>query len=651
MKKLRRWIKICFFLFIFIVILYSGIYLYAKVTPKLSIESANSFYFYDKEDALFLGSNNEWIKLDQISDDLIHATISIEDKNFYKHQGFDYFRILKAMMINIRSSSKREGASTITQQYAKNLFLDFSKTWKRKLEEAWLTIRLESHYSKDDILEGYLNTINYGGVFGIENASKYYFHKSAKDLSLAESSILAGIPKHPSLYSPLVSEKDAKKRQEIILSSMVRNGYIKEIDKEKALKENLTYYGSFEQNNLKTINYYKDAALEELKSLGSIPDSFLSTGGLKIYTNLDVNAQTILENSIHETISSDSEIEVSSIALEPTSGKIIALVGGKDYSKSQYNRAVSSERQVGSTLKPFLYYSALENGFTASTTFKSTKTTFSLGNGKLYSPENYGKKYGNKEISMAAALSYSDNVFAVKTHLFLGEENLVDIAKRVGISDSFSALPSLALGTKELRLLDMMQGYQVLANEGVKIKPHLIRKVTNADGDILYEYKKEEESVLNKSITFILNDMLANCSSKNMVDYTVPTCLSIAPFLSKTYAIKTGTTDTDHLIFGFNKDIALGVWSGYDDNRKTESMDSTNTKTIWANSIEKILEKKKDHWYETPSNVTGVLVNPITGKAATNEDKNKEILYYIKGTEPYNEDTVLDDLIPTVKEE
>ena len=152
MKKLRRWIKICFFLFIFIVILYSGIYLYAKVTPKLSIESANSFYFYDKDDALFLGSNNEWIKLNQISDDLIHATISIEDKNFYIHQGFDYFRILKAMMINIRSSSKREGASTITQQYAKNLFLDFSKTWKRKLEEAWLTIRLESHYSKDDIL-------------------------------------------------------------------------------------------------------------------------------------------------------------------------------------------------------------------------------------------------------------------------------------------------------------------------------------------------------------------------------------------------------------------------------------------------------------------------------------------------------------------
>ena len=649
MKKLRKWIKICFFLFIIGVLTYGGLYLYAKVTPKLSIKSANSFYFYDHENNLFMGSNNEWIKLDQISEDLIDATISIEDKNFYKHQGFDYLRILKAMMINIRSSSKSQGASTITQQYAKNLFLDFSKTWKRKLEEAWLTVRLESHYSKDDILEGYLNSINYGGVFGIENASKYYFHKSAKDLSLAEATILAGIPKYPSLYSPLASKKDSKKRQEVVLSSMVKNGYITEKEKEDALKEELTYYGTFEQNNLKTINYYKDAVLEELKILGTIPDSFLSTGGLKIYTNLDIKAQAILENAIDENI--HSEIEVSSIALEPNSGKVIALIGGKDYSKSQYNRAISSKRQVGSTLKPFLYYSALENGFTPSTTFTSAKTTFSLGNGKLYSPENYGKTYGNKEISMAAALSYSDNIFAVKTHLFLGEENLVDIAKRVGISDSFSAIPSLALGTKELRLIDMMQGYQVLANEGVKIKPYFIQKVEDINGHVLYEYKKEEESVLNKSITFILSDMLNNCYAKSMVDYTVPTCLSIAPFLSKSYAIKTGTTDTDHLIFGYNKDLVLGVWSGYDDNRKTENSDSANTKNIWAQSIEKILENKKDHWYEAPSNVTGVLVNPITRKSATNEDKNKEILFYIKGTEPYIDDTILDDLIPTIKED
>lgn len=651
MKKLKKLIKVFFFLFILGVAFYSGLYLYAKVTPKLSIKSANSFYFYDQENQLFTGSN-EWVSLENISPYLIDATISIEDKNFYNHQGFDFPRIAKAMLINIQNRSKSQGASTISQQYAKNLFLDFGKTWKRKIEEAWLTIRLESHYSKDDLLEGYLNTINYGGIFGIEKASKYYFHKNAKDLTLAEASILAGIPKYPAVYSPLADEKAAKKRQALILDSMVKNEYISEKDALEAKKENLTYYGSFEQNNLKTMLYYKDAVLEELKSIKSIPESFLTTGGLKIYTNYNPKAQDILEKAIEQNIETENEIEVASMMVDPKSGKVLALVGGKDYSKSQFNRATNAKRQVGSTLKPFLYYSALENGFTPSTTFTSVKTTFSFGDGKSYSPKNYAEQYANKEISMAAALSYSDNIFAVKTHLFLGEENLVDISKRVGISKSLSPIPSLALGSKELHLQDMMQGYQVLANEGTKKDIYFITKVEDVNGNVLYEHKEDEENVLNKSITYILNDMLSNCYSKNMIDYISPTCIGIAPKLSKTYAIKTGTTDTDHLIFGYNKDILIGVWSGYDDNRKTQNKDGVNSKHIWADAIEKYLEDvHEDSWYKMPNNVSGVLVNPITGKPATNKDKNKEVLYYIKGTEPYQMDTALDDLIPTIKSE
>lgn len=370
MKWLKKLFKIFIILAILIGLAYLGLYIYAKVMPKLEIKSANSFYLYDNEKQVFNGdSTDEWISIKDISPNLIDATIAIEDKNFYKHQGFDYLRIIKAMLINIKNGYNSQGASTISQQFAKNLFLDFGKTWKRKIEEALLTVRLEVHYSKDQILEGYVNTINYGGIFGIENASHYYFDKSAKDLSLAEASMLAGIPKNPSKYSPITNYDEAKKRQKIILDAMVKNKYITESESKKAYKEELSFSGREKESELKTLMYFQDAVLEELKTIKTIPKSFLTTGGLKIYTTFDRKAQEAMEKAIQTNITSD--IEVASIAVEPKTGKILALTGGKDYSKSQFNRAISSKRQVGSTLKPFLYYTALENGFTPSTTFKS----------------------------------------------------------------------------------------------------------------------------------------------------------------------------------------------------------------------------------------------------------------------------------------
>ena len=207
MKILKKILIAISVLIIILLLFYIGLYIYARITPKLSINSANNYYFYDINENLYNGNNDNWVKLNDISKDLINATISIEDKHFYNHIGFDYLRILKSLYINFKNGANLQGASTITQQYAKNLFLTFDKTWKRKLEEAWLTIRLESHYSKDEILEGYLNTINYGGVFGIENASLYYFNKNSKDLTLAEASILAGIPKSPTYYNPISDRK------------------------------------------------------------------------------------------------------------------------------------------------------------------------------------------------------------------------------------------------------------------------------------------------------------------------------------------------------------------------------------------------------------------------------------------------------------
>lgn len=630
-------------------IFYIGLYIYARTWPKLDISAANSFYLYDNENKLFTGSNsNDWINLEQISPHMINATISIEDKNFYSHKGFDFPRIFKALYINITNGKTLQGASTISQQYAKNLFLDFGKTWNRKIDEAWLTIRLEAYYTKDEILEGYLNTINYGGIFGIENASHYYFNKSASDLTLAEASILAGIPKYPAEYSPLVNETAAKERQLLILESMVKNKYITEEEKNEAYNTELVYYGVEERNNLSTLMYYQDAVIDELKTIDSIPSSFLTTGGLKIYTNLDLNLQKDMEQNMKENITNEN-LEIASIAMDPKTGNILALIGGRDYSKSQFNRATKAKRQVGSTMKPILYYAALENGFTPSTTFNSTKTTFVFSDNKTYSPQNYGDQYPNREISLAAALAYSDNIYAVKTNLFLGEEVLVETAQKLGIKSKLEAIPSLALGTEEINIMEMIQAYATFANMGYSVTPHLINRVEDMNGNVLYEYKQEPIQILNQDYVFILNELLTNSYSSDFIDYGYPTCYNIAYKMTHKYAVKTGTTDTDILIFGYNPDLLVGIWSGYDDNSIIASAESAGIKNMWVDTMEDYLIDKENNWYEIPENIVGVLVDPISGKI-TNENK-KTLLYYLKGTEPYLNELTLEDILPVDKQE
>ena len=651
MKLTKKIIKINILFISVLMLLYISLYIYARFSKKLTITLANKYYFYDTNNNLYNGNNDNWVKLNQISDNLINATISAEDKHFYNHIGFDYPRILKALINNIKNKKTVEGASTITQQYAKNLFLDFDKTWSRKIQEAWITIKLESQYTKEEILEGYLNTINYGGVFGIENASMYYFNKHASDLTLAEATILAGIPKSPSNYSPIENEENAKKRQNTILNNMVKNKHITKEQMEEAKKETLEYIGENNSDKITSLMYYQDAVINELKNIKSIPQSFLDTNGLKIYTTLNQDYQKILEEKINNNLKDNNEIQIASIITEPTTGKVLALVGGRDYKTSQYNRATQAKRQVGSTIKPFLYYAALENGLTASTIFTSEKTTFSFENNKTYSPKNYNDKYPNKPISMAAAIAYSDNIYAVKTHLFLGEETLVNIAHRIGINENLEPVPSLALGTEEITLIEMMEAYGTLASGGYKNEPYLIEKIEDNNGNILYEHQNKNELVLNESQTFIINELLTSTYQTDFIDYNYPTLISLSGKLSRRYAIKTGTTNTDRLIFGYNKDILIGVWTGYDDNKETPQEDSQISKNIWYETIEECLKDKDESWYEIPNNIVGVLVDPISGELPNKETKHKRMFYYIKGTEPTYQDIDLDILIPTIKEE
>lgn len=638
MKKVKIISKVLIALMLIFCVCYSILFVCAKYGSKIDIENSNSIYMYDKDNKSFYEGNNgtkKWIKLKDISKYLVNATIYSEDKNFYNHDGFDIPRIIKSIFINIKSKDLTQGASTITQQYARNLFLTFDKTWERKIKEAWYAFKLEAQYSKDEILEGYLNTINYGnGILGIENASLYYFNKSAKDLSMAEATMLAGIPKSPDNYSPLNDKNAAKKRQKEILKALVNNKIISQKTMDETLDVKLSFYGKKENLNLSTLMYYQDAVIRELQDLKIVSEDAIRQEGLKIYTNLDIEAQTSLENAIKNNLEGKEEMQTSAVMINPNNGKVIALAGGKDYSKSQYNRAMQSKRQVGSTMKPILYYAALENGLTASTTFLSKPTTFSLDNGLTYSPSNYGNIYPNDKITMALAIAYSDNIYAIKTHLFLGEDMMIKYAKKMGINSKLEANASLPLGTNELSILEFTNAYASFANSGYKVKEHLIEKVEDGNGDIIYEFKEKKEKILNKSYTFILSELLSNTYDTSLKSYTAPTCASISAKLTKKYAVKSGTTDYDLWTVGYNPDIVVGVWTGYDDNRKLSNKEYKYSKNIWADAIEGYLRDKDPKWYDKPDNVVGVLTDVNNGKVATNDSKLKKILYYIKGTEP-----------------
>ena len=646
MKLFKKVIKISILLFIFIFIISFVFFGYTKLSTKIEIRNANNISLYDKNgNVFFIGSEtNAWVSLDNISQYLIDATISTEDKNFYKHIGFDIPRIIKAGWRNLTSGKKLEGASTISQQYVKNLFLDFDKTWERKWNEMWLTLNIELHYSKDEILEGYLNTINYGhGMYGIENAAEFYFGKSAKELDLAEASMLVGIPKSPSNYSPIVNYDLAKEIQEMVLNLMVRNDYITEEEKDNSLSEELTIIGKRNNINLSTEMYYQDAVFKELEEI-NIPKSFLETGGLKIYTSFDIEAQTILEDKINSNLENNQELQTNAIMADPNTGRIIALVGGRDYSTSQYNRAISSYRQIGSAMKPILYYLALENGFTSSTCFTSEETTFAFANKQYYSPKNAGDIYGNQPISLAAAISYSDNIYAVKTILFLGEEALVNMANRLGITSKMQNVPSLALGTSEINNMELIGAYSTFANMGYKVKPHLITKIEDSNGNILYQANEEKEAILNQSLVFILNNLLTNTYDSTFIDYNYPTVIGISKKLTRKYSIKSGTTATDSWTIGYTPDLVMSIWIGYDDNSEISNKDYMYTKNIFADTMEEYLKGKEETWYKQPNNVVGVLVDPISGLPIDENSQKKKILYYLKGTEPSNTQTVFDEI-------
>ena len=638
MVKNYRKLIIFFSTLIIIVIIISYSRYYIKHDQLPDISDLNTIEFYSIDGQKYFELNNKtstYVKLEEISDYLKKAIIAVEDRHFYEHHGFDYLRIGKAILDNLKTLSRRYGASTITQQYARNLYLTHEKSWERKLRETYYTILLEMNYSKDDILEGYLNTIYFGhGVYGIHDASIFYFNKQPNDLTLGEAAVLAAIPKGPTYYSPLKDYERNKERKELILKLMLEQGKITETEYRDALNEDIKIIGKHPKNVNNIAPYFLDIVIKELESYNLLNNPYIN--GLKVYTTLDLTLNEISLKAINTIYPSSSLIETSVFAIDPQTGYVKTVIGGRDYQVSQFNRAINGYRHPGSTIKPLLYYAALEHGFTPTTTFKSEPTTFYINKGKeKYEPTNFQNIYAYRDVTMAYALAVSDNIYAIKTHLFLGESTLIKMAKRMGINTTnMKPVPSLALGATEIKLSELTTAYAYFASMGKQVAPVYITKITDLNDEVLYEYKNTSKQILNRDLCFIMNELLRGMFDPYMSYNQSVTGLSIIPQLTHTYAGKSGTTDYDTTMIGYNPELVVGVWTGYDELIPLTTVSERNyAKRVWAKIMEDYFSIYEATWYKPTKNVSPVIVNPITGEM--NNKGYHKVLYFLKGTEPY----------------
>lgn len=597
--------------------------LYAAGPPDVTVPRSTLFYAADgtKSAETHTGEKRYWVKLNDISPHVIDAVISIEDKQFYKHFGLDPKRIAGAALADIKAMAKVQGASTITQQYARNVFLTHDKTWTRKLKEAWQALRIEAFYSKDEILEGYLNTVYFGhGAYGIEAASQFYFDKSADALTASEAALLAGIPKGPSIYSPLASREKSEERRRLILSEMnlPKNEY------EEAIAEIPNVTGAF-ANSENEAPYFIDAVRAELESLG-----FREQSGLKVYTTLNPSHQKAADEAIAEGIMDGASVQSALVSIDPDTHYVTALSGGRNYAESPFNRSIQAFRQPGSLMKPFLYYEALENGFTPTTKRKSEPTTFNAA----YSPKNFNSQYAERGVTMAEALAVSDNIYAVKTNMLLGPETLVNTMKQFGVTSELEAVPSLALGTSGMTVLETANAYATIASGGMYERPVFITKVENMDGAVLYKYKKQHEQRFDEKKVAVLTRLMTGMFDETMSDYATPTGAAMAPSLTRPYAGKSGSTPYDYWMAGFTPSLTSVVWTGYDDGAEiTKTEDRSRAKVVWAQYMEKVHAGRQPEVFTRPRGLIEVEVDIKTGTACSEGHK----LLFERGTEPTKE--------------
>ncbi|WP_270167396.1 transglycosylase domain-containing protein [Paenibacillus sp. SYP-B4298] len=610
------------------------LYLRSQALPATSISQSSQMYDLHGNviDTFHAGENRRSVPLSAVSPYLVQATVAVEDQRFYDHPGFDLKGMARAVVVNLESGSKKQGASTLTQQLARNLYLSHERTWKRKLKEAVYTLQLEMNYSKDQILEMYLNQIYYGhGAYGIEAASQLYFGKSARELSLAESALLAGIPKGPTYYSPYNNMKKAKDRQRLVLSILAEDGSITEEQAKSAYAELLALRTLEEGMSEGFAPYFRDYVRQVAVQQLGVDEQLLNEGGVRIYTTLDQSAQRAAEAAVAKGLPAEGELQAALVAIDPRNGYVKAMVGGRDYKANQYNRALATTRQPGSSFKPLVYVTALaEGGMTPVSRFRSEPTVFSYDEGRrTYEPHNYNNRYFEREIDMRTAIASSDNIYAVSTLMAVGADKVITTARRLGIESELAPVPSLALGTFPVSPLEMASAYSALAAEGVHTEPTAILRIENGRGEVLYEAKPTRKQVLAPAQAYVMTSLLES------VFETGGTGSRVAAAIKRPVAGKTGTTAADAWLVGYTPELAAAVWVGYDKGRVITSAEAHKAAPIFADFLEGALEAVPPKLFPVPDGVVSVYIDPLTGKLATKDCSQQQRLEaFVAGTEP-----------------
>ena len=595
---------------------------------------------------IYGNQNRALVKLSDLPDYMKEATIAIEDKDFYTHKGFAPKGIFRALF-DIVVHRRLEGGSTLTQQVVKNTLLTPERTITRKIREFILAIQAERIYSKDEILQMYLNEVPYGGTaWGIEAASQTYFSKKAKDLSLTEAIILAGMPQQPSTYSPYGSNPKAYiSRATEVARRMREDEKITKEQEEQVVKELPNVKFSPSGTGIKAPHFviYIKELLED--QYGS---RVVEQGGLKVKTTLDLKIQDEAQRIVAEEISKLKNLQVGNggvVVTDPKTGEILAMVGSKDYFAKDYDGNVNvtlAKRQPGSSIKPINYASAFQQGYTASYMVMDVQTEFPGGqNQPPYKPVNYDGKYHGPE-ELRYALGNSFNIPAVKVLALGGIKNMLNVAYKMGLTtleptqENLSRFGlSLTLGGGEVKLLDMSTAFGVFATGGYKHDPTGILKVEDSDGKVLQEYKENSgQKVLSPEISFLISNILSDNGARSEA-FGTNSYLKIG---GKTVAAKTGTTDDkrDNWTIGYTKDYVVGVWVGNNDNSKMNpSLASgiTGAAPIWNKVMQFVLKDKKDQPFDVPSGIVRKEVDSVDGGLPCPGHATRQE-FFIKGTEP-----------------
>ncbi|WP_296105516.1 transglycosylase domain-containing protein [uncultured Agrobacterium sp.] len=495
-------------------------------------------------------TGGEALALEDMSPYIPQAVIAIEDRRFYSHFGVDPLGLGRAVVTNLLHGRTVQGGSTLTQQLAKNLFLSPEQTLERKIQEALLAIWLEQKYTKDQILAMYLNRVYFGSnAYGVEAASRRYFNKSARDVNLGEAAMLAGLLKAPSRLSPARDPQAAEERAQVVLQSMRDVGFISEDEIKTAMSQPPTKAKRFWSG---AEHYAADMVMDEVKSLiGDVKQD------LTIDTTIDLNLEKDAEKALNDVLKSEGKkLGASQAALVSMdgAGAVRAVVGGADYAESQFNRATKAKRQPGSAFKPFVYIAALESGLTPNSVRNDAPVR--IGN---WTPENYDQKYRG-EVTLATAIANSLNTIAAQLVMEVGPNKVTQVAHRMGIESDLQANASIALGTSEVSLLELTSAYAPMMNGGFKATPHIVKRITDADGKVLYENKYDNPPrVLDEGIAATMNGMLTGVINEGTG--------KAARLKGWQAAGKSGTTQSfrDALFVGYTSQLTTGVWFGNDD--------------------------------------------------------------------------------------